>query len=330
MKVKTSVFSLLALLMTNAAFAGWQYDGYYIGDGYYRDDGARFIISVRGGLSLANAKMKNELSGLEGYYYANTDNGMVISEAAYDIAVDAGTIDAADWSYVGVGDLSKLSPKEKFSKTGFTAGASVGLSVPNHPQWRLEAGYDHIAETNYNQIPMFEGDLNLTGGTLGDTVVRVSSSGVSSTITTDVVSVMAFYDFFKGISKPVNEVIPYVGFGVGYAMSKTTLKLTDTYGDLSTNDSLLEYGTRNNGVIQFDNPTDKNKYPTSDNIALLAGLGVSYGLNQYTFLDAGVRLMYIPKVSWDISNTDGTAHRTWFSAENMLYTDFLVGVRFEF
>ena len=322
MKAKISVFSLLTLLMTNAAFAGWQYDGYYLGDGYYNDDGLRFTLSMRGGLSLANAKIKNDVGSLYGYYYMNDINGDVISETAYDSAGSP-----AGYTDVGYGDLSKLPAKENFSKTAFTAGASIGLTVPNHPQWRLEAGYDHIAETEYNQIPMFEGNLDLSSGY----VAHVASSGVSSTLTTDVISVMAFYDFFDGISKPVNQIIPYVGFGVGYAMSKTTLKLSDIYGDLSTDTDLQNFGTTgSDGVIKFDNPTDKDKYPESDNIALLAGLGVSYGLSQYTFLDAGVRFMYIPKVTWEIANSDGTLHRSWFSAENMLYTDFLVGLRFEF
>ena len=326
MKVKISVFSLLAALIAGPAVAGWQYDGYYIRDGRYDDDGSRFIISARGGLSLGRGRIKNEVGSLYGYYYMNDANGNIISEQAYD---NAGS--PTGYTYVGYGDLSTLHAKKDYSKTAFTAGASLGFTIPHHQQWRLEAGYDHISETDYNQIPMFEGNLNLTGGDTGNVVAHVSSSGVSSTLSTDVVSVMAYYDFFDGVSKPINEFIPYVGFGVGYAMSKTTLKLSDIYGDLSTDSDLQNFGTvGTDGVIQFDNPVDKNKYPTSDNIAVLAGLGVAYGISQYTFLDAGLRVMYIPKTTWEISNTDGSLHRSWFSAENMFYTDFVLGIRFEF
>ena len=203
--------------------------------------------------------------------------------------------------------------------------------MPYHQQWRLEAGYDHISETSYNETPLFQGDLVLTGTELGDVTASISSSGVSSTITTDIVSVMGFYDFFDGIQKPTNQIIPYIGVGVGYAMSKTTMKLSDIYGDLSEARDLENYGTvDSNKVIQFDNPTDKDKYPTSDNIALLAGLGLSYGIGQSTYLDAGVRFMYVPKITWNLANKDGSLHRSWFSAENMIYTNFLLGLRFEF
>ena len=64
MKVRLSVFSLLLIMLCESAIAGWQNDGYYIRDGYYSDDGSRFTIGFRGGLSLAKAKMKNEMGML--------------------------------------------------------------------------------------------------------------------------------------------------------------------------------------------------------------------------------------------------------------------------
>ena len=308
------------------AFANWQYDGYYISDGGYEDDGSRFTIGVRGGLSLANAKMKNDVGNLDGYYYINPTTGAAVSLRYFSDAADA---EAAGFTDVAVGNIGSLPVKEKFSKTAFAAGASVGFTVPYHPQWRLEAGYDYISETNYNQVPLFEGALNVSGQFNG--TIHVSSTGVSSSISTDVISAMAYYDFFDGIQKPLNKIIPYVGLGVGYASSRTTLKLSDIYGDLSTDSDLQNYGTVGaDGIIKFEGPSDNSKFPTSSNIAAVGAIGASYGISEYTFLDFSARVMYIPTIKWNLVNSDGGQHREWFSADNMIYTNLMVGVRFEF
>lgn len=326
MKVKLSLFSLLmAMFVSVPAVAGWQYDGYYIDDSYYTDDGTKFIVGFRGGMSWANAKIENNVGNLYGYYFVGP-NGDVISQLAWEAAGEP-----VDYIYAGYGDLSTLTAKEKFSKFAFAAGANIGFTIPYHPNWRLEANYDHISETDYNQIPLFSGDLNVTGGYIGDAVVHVSSTGATSTISTDVFSAMMYYDFFDGDKKPLNSFIPYIGFGVGYATSKTTLKLADIYGDLSTDSDLQNYGTPDaSGVIQFLPPSDKSKYPSSDNIAAIGALGFSYGIAEYTFLDFGARVMYIPKVTWNLVNSDASQHREWFSAKSMIYTNLMLGLRFEF
>ena len=317
---------MLGLLCVMPAFAGWEYDGYYINDGYYEEDDMRFIISARGGLSWGNAKIKNDVGNLYGYYYVNQDTGDVISALAWESAGEP-----ADYLNAGYGDLSTLPAKEKFSKLAFTAGGSIGFTIPYNPQWRLEAAYDHIAETNYNQIPLFAGNLDVSGGNIGNATVHVSSSGAISTISTDVISVMASYDFFDGNKKPLNQIVPYIGVGLGYATSKTTLKLSDIYGDLSTDSDLQNYGTPNSeGVLQFTPPSDKSKYPSSENIAAIGVLGMSYGISKYTFLDFSARIMYIPKITWQLVNSDASMHRDWFSAENMIYTNLMAGIRFEF
>ncbi len=316
----------MMLLCATPAFAGWQYDGYYINDGYYNEDNTRFVVGVRGGLSLANAKMNNDVGNLYGYYYINQTTGDVVSAMAW---VAAG--EPTGYVNAGYGDLSTLPAKEKFSKVAFTAGADIGFTIPYYPQWRLSAGYDHIAETDYNQIPLFQGNLNTTGGDIGNAVVHVSSSGATSTISTDIISVMAHYDFFEGYKKPLNQIVPYVGFGLGYATSKTTLKLADIYGDLSTDSDLQNYGTPDeDGVLQFEPPTDKSKYPSSENIAVIGDLGLSYGISEYTFLDFSARIMYIPKITWQLVNSDASMHRDWFSAKDMIYTNLMIGLRFEF
>ena len=155
------------------AFAGWQYDGYYIDDSYYTNDYTKFVIGFRGGLSWANAKIHNEIGNLYGYYYVNETTGDVISAMAWEAAGSP-----AGYLSAGYGDLSTLPAKENFSKWAFTAGGSIGFTIPYHPNWRLEAGYDHISETDYNRIPLFDGDLNVSGGDV-EGVVRVSSGGAT-------------------------------------------------------------------------------------------------------------------------------------------------------
>ena len=325
MKLKKSLFSLLMIMCIAPAFAGWQYDGYYIDDGYYTEDDTKFVIGFRGGLSWANAKIKNEIGNLYGYYYVNETTGDVISAMAWEAAGSP-----AGYLSAGYGDLSSLPAKDNFSKWTFTAGGSMGFTIPYHSNWRLEAGYDHISETDYNQIPLFDGDLTVSGGDV-EGVVNVSSGGATSTVSTDVISAMAYYDFFDGNKRPLNTLVPYIGLGVGYATSKTTLKLADIYGDLSTDSDLQNYGTADaDGVIQFMPPSDKSKYPSSENIAGIAALGVSYGIAEYTFLDFGARVIYIPKITWNLVNSDASQHREWFSAKNMIYSNFTIGLRFEF
>ena len=82
--------------------------------------------------------------------------------------------------------------------------------------------------------------------------------------------------------------------------------------------------------MQFDSPSDKSKNPSSVNIAVIGALGFSYGITEFTFLDVGARVMYIPSIKWELTNSDGSSHREWFSASNMIYTNFMVGLRFEF
>lgn len=326
MKLYKSLFFMLMGFVTMPAVAGWQYKGYYIDDGYYEDDGSRFTVSLRGGLSFANAKMKNEVGNLDAYYYINPDTGAAVSLRYFSDSTEAASNGFTD---LAVGNIADLPVKNNFSKTAFTAGGSIGFTIPNRPQWRLEAGYDYISETEYNQVPLFEGNMQVTGEFTG--TIHVSSSGITSTISTDVISAMAYYDFFDGNKKQLNQLIPYVGFGAGYASSRTTLKLSDIYGDLSTDSNLLNYGTPDSsGIIQFAAPSDSSKYPTSTSVAAIGAIGASYGISEYTFLDFSARIMYIPKIKWNLVNSEGTQHREWFSAENMIYTNLMLGLRFEF
>lgn len=323
--MRKSIICILSALTCFAAMpanANWEYSGTYLGDGWYTDDGSRFVLSVRGGAAIGFASIKNEMGTLMAHYWADSYGYFSESYCGGGQACAA-----AGYEYLGYGNIGGLSAKEDFSEFSFAAGASLGWTIPNRPQWRIEAGWDHISEMEYNQSPMFEGDLTLTGGSVDGIVIHAESGAVQSKLSTDIISVMAFYDFFDGMQKPMRKFIPYVGLGVGYADSKATLNLTDLYGDLSEDLELRNFGEydEDSGIVQFNHSkTD------SSNIAGLAALGLSYGISQNMFMDLGVRFTYIPKIKWSLESTDGNRKHDWFSAENMIYTNIMLGLRFEF
>lgn len=304
------------------AYANWQYYDGYTGDGWY-DDGARFVMSIRGGIALGIAKIKNDIGSLTSEYVWY-DNRIY---TASDFETECGS-GCDGYLYAGYGELGSLPAKKKFKEISFAGGASIGFTMPYSPQWRIEAGWDHISETDYNTSPLFEGDIKLQNGAMGvpDVIPDVQSGGVQSTVTTDVFSLMAFYDFFDGVQKPLHQAIPYIGFGLGYADSKTVLNLSDLYGDLSDVVDLRNFGTVDDfGIVQFY----KSEINTS-NISAIGAIGFSYALGNMTYIDCGVRVAYLPRIKWGLSNADKTRNRDWFSAENMVYASAMLSLRFEF
>lgn len=317
MKKISCVSLICCLFASTGAWANWQYPGGRTRDSWNGDDGMRFVMSVRGGASYGKAKIKNEIGGLTSQYVINLNTGEIVTRAWQEAADPFG-----DYADAGYGRLGELPPTSNYSEIAFVAGFSAGLTMPDVPQWRIEFGFDHIAETEYNQNPLFEGNLKTSEGYSVD----AQSGGAQSSLTTDVYGVMAFYDFFDGIAKPVKKMIPYVGFGAGYADTKTVLQLTDSYGDLSDVYELQGFGVMDDaGVIQFY----KSETNTS-NLAPVAAVGFSYGLNQKMFLDAGVRAMYLPKIKWQLTSSDADRQRDWFNAEKMIYVNAMIGLRVEF
>ena len=312
----------LSCLFLGSASANWEYAGYYVGEGAYEDDGSRFIVSVRGGASFGFGTIKNEIGGLTAWYYMSPDGSTIISEVGYYQCDDC-----ADYILAGYAELGSLPATKDFESFGFAAGASLGWTVPYTPQWRLELGWDHIAESEYNASPFVEGETNLNGGSIPNAVAFIQSGAVQSKVETDIISVMAFYDFYEGLQKPIRQAIPYIGFGIGYADIKTALQLSDPYGDLSSIFELWNYGEliQDDSVIQF-----YRSELSSGNVAGLVALGVSYGITENMFFDIGARLAYIPRIRWALSNEDGSQHRDWFSAENNIYANIMLSVRFEF
>lgn len=316
---------ILSCLMFGPAVADWQYPGMYVGDGWYEDDGSRFVISARGGAAFGMGTVKNEVGGIQNKYYIDLDTGSVITEFYYGQCYDDGG--CLDYVVAGYADLGDVSPRKDFKGFSFAAGASIGWTIPNKPQWRIEAGWDHISESEYNSSPFLEGYIELFGGDVDGVAIDATSASVQSKVSTDVISAMVFYDFFDGIQKPTRTMIPYVGFGVGYADTKTILNLADTYGDLSAQPELFPYGEAidSSGLLRFY----KSEYSTS-NVAGVAAVGASYGISENMFVDFGLRAMYLPRVKWELSNEDGSKHREFFSVEDLFYVNAMLGLRFEF
>lgn len=328
---KRFLIPLLSSLVAGAcclpAMANWEHYNDYSGS-WYDDDGARFVISIRGGGAFGNAKIQNDIGALTSEYYYNSQDNILISAKYYADCSHGGCdgFNPNDYVYAGYAQLGDLEAQEKFNRVSFAAGASLGWTIPNSPRWRMELGWDHISEAEYNTSPLFTGNLPLQGGYVSGIEASQESGAVQSKVTSDIFSAMVFYDFFDGMVKPLNKVIPYIGFGIGYVDSATELQLADIYGDLSEIQDLGSYAEIDEaGVYKFYKSTDN-----SNSIAGIGSLGISYGITDKVYLDAGVRVMYIPKIKWTLSNSDGSKHRDWFSAKNMIYTNAMVGIRFEF
>lgn len=296
------------------ARANWQYSGEYTYDKNYYDNGGRTIISLRAGASYALSKIRNDVGGVIYSYCINPTTGEV------DVPAADGSC-ATGFYYAGTGNLGSVAMAD-LGGLAFSTGASIGWAIPDHPSWRIELGWDHFSEVDYNKTPLFAGDMQLSGGD----IIHIESGGVQSTVATDMVSLMAFYDFFDGMQKPVHTMIPYLGVGAGYADTKTVMNLADPWGDLSQVEDLTNFGTPNdNGILQFY----RSKTNTT-NVTAIVALGFSYGLNEKLFLDFGARVTYLPRVKYQLVNADDSRRLDWFSAKNMMYMNLMLGVRFEF
>ena len=302
---------ILCAVAIAPARANWQYPGEYIGEGWYEDNGSRFVISVRGGASFARADIENKIGTITPGYYAD-ENGNV----GYCTSADCP-------GYIGYGDWSTLPAKDNFSTFGFTAGASIGFTMPYRPQWRMELGWDHIAEMDYNASPLFQGGLELNSGIVLDEEV----GAVQSTVSTDIIGAMLFYDFYTGLIKPTGTLIPYVGLGAGYGHTKTVMNLFDPFGNLSMEADMQNFGEPStvDGLLNFYRSETE-----TGNFALMGALGVSYGITERMFLDFGARFTYLPRITWALTNADDTRKRDVFQAKNMIYSNVTLGLRFEF
>lgn len=320
MKCGLYIFCFVGCMGTSIASANWQYGGVYARDGLYSDDGARVTVSVRGGGVWGRAKIKNAVGSVVSEYY--TDGNEIVSAQWYDACVESGGCTPSDWVSAGRTSLGNVPVKDNFSSLSFTAGGSIGFVMANRPQWRLEAGYDYFSESDYNVSPLFNGNVDTSLGYN----IEIESAAIQSTISTDMYSFMAFYDFFNGNIKPLKTFVPYVGFGIGYATTNVVMNLSDPWGDLSTSVDLQNFGEPDDyGVLQFY----KSK-TASNNIAGILAVGLSYGIADNVFLDGGVRLSYIPKIKWELTSSDSSRNMDWLSGDGLIYTNVTLGLRFEF
>lgn len=312
---------MLLALGASAASANWERRPVYV------DDGMRFTLSLRGGFAYGFGSVHNELGAMipESFWF-DASSGLLVGESFCGGPVGCAN---AGFTHIGEVNIGNLPASKDFSAFTWTGSVAIGFTVPKAAQWRIEGNWDHIAESHYRAAPMFSGSLPTTGGYIID---GLQSGGVHSTLNSDILTAMVYYDWFDGCVKPVKTFVPYVGLGIGYAMSRTVLELTDLYGDLSDQWSMQPFGEPTNIALEFY--TSKN---TSRNFAAAGALGFSYGITDGVFLDAGVRVTYIPRITYSLNNAlspdvaiIGTKHKEVFSIRDVIYTSALVGVRFEF
>ena len=191
------LIALFLVLFTASLYANWEYGG------GYNEDGSRLSISVRGGIAMPFSKMKNNLGPTTVDYYTD-DDGTVFSD---DPLCTGGT---GTCSYLASIDLGKLPVYKKYESMSWVGGASIGMTIPYMPQLRVEMDWLHIAESDYDSNPLFKGDVETEAGILSNSVASAQTS-----IETDIISAMFYYDFFEGIVKPKNTIIPYINVGIG-------------------------------------------------------------------------------------------------------------------
>ena len=89
---------ILSCLISGVAVADWQYPGTYVGDGWYEDDGSRFVISARGGAAFGMGKIENQVGAVTIDYYLLPDSGQVIPWGQCFVTGECDELDLAGWA----------------------------------------------------------------------------------------------------------------------------------------------------------------------------------------------------------------------------------------
>ncbi len=328
-KILTSAFVMLAFT-TVAANANWS----SVTD---RDNGARFYVTAKGGATyIQAAKMENDMGSLTVEYFTGTGDGL---EGAFWTPISApSTAGAGNSVVIGFYDMGALDAVEKLSNVTMFASIGLGFVLPNATQWRVEGSWDHYAKFSADAPTLFRDQepWNYTVGSDSDSgVFTIKSGSMSSTVQTDMYMLMFYRDFFRGVTKPLNTFIPYVGLGFGYADITTTMQLNDIYGNLSEDANMQSYGppVGADKVVHFYKSDTKTQ-----TVALAGSLGASYGFGVGQFFDVGLKVAYIDKIQWAVNNekaasideTVAESSRDIVSSHNNFYGTAYVGVRFEF
>ncbi|MDR2685900.1 MAG: hypothetical protein LBB23_03975 [Rickettsiales bacterium] len=328
--LKIMLGALVALGATNAN-ANWS----YLQD---KDDGARFYISVKGGLAQSfGGKTQDAMGDMIYLFYppedlipAGTYAAVLMTEKECreygNSLVSNGGLAASGCyplGYVPLGDITK-----QFEVRTLSTNLAAGFVLPNSPQVRMELSWDHLSESRYDTSPLFtgvEGEFIIWDGTNDPDIVPAVvpySGSIASSVSSDIVMMMMYYDFFDGMSKPQKTIIPYIGAGFGLATSQVQMTLGDSNGVFYETGSFDPYFDSTNGF-----PPSSS---SSQGLAVAGALGFSYGLVEHAFMDVGVKAIYANKINWTLINTDNGMEKNIISAGPMIYGIFNIGFRFEF
>ena len=299
---------LAAVLATGQGGANWEYSG---GRGRDADDGARFVIAVRGGAAMPQAEMKNDLGLMKTSYW----NCGGVNEPCDSTNLTVG--------YVGMVNLGQLPVNAKYDSPSFAGGVSAGVALGSG--LRIELDWLRVAESDFSASPLFFGPTYMAGVDEDrDNNVATARASVS----TDIISAMFYYDLGRPAAR---RATPYIGAGFGYAASTAVLTLVDTWGDLSANMTLDGVGTLlADGAMEF-----WTSQTIAGNYAVSAAACIAFGLDDGILLDIGARASFVPRISWMLNNGEEnggviTRSRGIFSAENVMFLSAYAGVRFEF
>ncbi len=318
---------LLMVLLPTSVYSNWSRP-------YRKDDGGRIYISAKiGGVGIFSSKMENELGkDFTSEYIViepTTNNFLMVSRIIKDYEYNSDT--ALDTQNLNLGDSK---PEEKLKSFSFYSSLALGFVVPEHPNWRSEFSWDHIAEFNYDASPMF----NQTAYYIDSSSVlhsfNINTGAMTSTNKIDLYMLNFYHDFFDSNIKKPNEWIPYIGAGIGYASITTKMQLVDLYADLSYNAAIAAYGYTPTDVLSPTGLLDFYESSLQKGSLALSGMfGFSFGFTEKAFLDLGLKLTWIDKIHWGLTDSSSS---TTIGSKNIIGSDsnFLtsahVGLRLEF
>jgi hypothetical protein len=334
------LFAVILGISPVAANANWSYWEDY-------DDGARFYVRFAGGVAFGGAlDMNNDMVGittpeLAAGYAEDTANpgfadltkptGEILTLDEYKKCVDEKNCASEAYASIGKLEFGKSPIKDSFSVATWTTNLGAGFVLPNS-HFRTEVSWDHISETKYSSSKLISDTVETTGYIGNAMMVDVDLGSVTSKVSTDIVSLMFYYDMYDGLVKPAKTLIPYIGAGLGYANSTVNMSYIDS-GALRDTGLFCDFfsdgacGTTSLATYQSE----------TNNGGLAFGLagGFSYGLSNIAFLDIGAKLMYADKIIWTLSNegnsaATSTVQQDIFSTSGTFYIMGTVGFRFEF
>ena len=313
--MKKIYLAFIAILMPGLAAANWEQRG------PFRDDGSRFVVSVRGGLSMPQTTMRNDLGDM---IVGIWDHGG--GSLAY-VPVDPNDLSVGFVTDVNFGNLGMTTD---FTEMSLVYGISVGVVMAGNTNVRFELDWLRIEESQLSANPLFSGDVDTSLGTIHNAVAAARAS-----MQTDIISAFVYYDFFEGRIRPTKGLIPYIGLGLGFVRSESILMLSDPYGDFAGDPMFTDFGNQIGDQVRFFTSETNNR-----NYALSAAIGAAYGLGQNIYFDIGARASYVPSVRFALNNSrDATAlqpggvgyrEMDMFSARDMIFLNVFAGLRFEF